>query len=137
MDADRVFVDAALKPTEAALSEALGGTRQFYDRVLALAEGHAATWGFAKGSGWMLKVADKKKALFYVTPLRGRFNVGLTLRESEREELLKREDLAPLHDAMREARQFSEGYALYFSVDGAEGCAQVEALVPNIVAMRH
>lgn len=136
MDGDRVFMDAAQKPTEASLSEALGEARGFYDRVLALAGDFDATWSFTGRGGWMLKVADKKKALLYMTPLLDMFRVGMTLREAERAELLGRQALVSLHPAMREARKFSEGYALYFAVDGSDACAQVESLVSEVIALR-
>ncbi|HEX7589769.1 MAG TPA: DUF3788 family protein, partial [Demequinaceae bacterium] len=85
---------------------------------------------------WMLKVADKKKALFYVVPLLEMFRVSMTVRETERDELLGRRALAPLHPAMREARKSSEGYALYFAVDGSDECAQVELLVSELIGLR-
>jgi hypothetical protein len=51
----------------------------------------------------MLKVADKKKALSYVTPLAGVFNVALTVRSDERESLMERADLVELWPALEEA----------------------------------
>ena len=136
MDGDRVFMDAAQQPTDASVSEALGEAREFFDRILALTGDFAATWGFTKGSGWALKVADKKKALLYVVPLADMFRLSMTLRELERDELLGRKALESLHPAMREARKFSEGYALYFAIDGPDECGQVELLVSAVIALR-
>jgi hypothetical protein len=39
-------------------------------------------WNFSKSSGWMLKVFDARKALFYFIPLKCGFKVSMDIRET-------------------------------------------------------
>jgi hypothetical protein len=50
---------------------------------------------FSKGSGWLLKIQDRRKARCYVIPHDKGFAVRATVREIEREALSKRSDSKP------------------------------------------
>ena len=64
----------------------------------------------------MLKVFDRKKALFYLIPLNNAFKISLTIRENEREKLLEDVDLAGLREKISAAKKYPEGYALQFMI---------------------
>ncbi len=63
------FLEKANKPAEQTLPLALGDAYVFYTRAVELASAFSQAWTFSKSSGWMLKVYDRKKALFYLIPL--------------------------------------------------------------------
>ena len=88
-------------------------------QLLGLTGGFKKEWHYYKTSGWLLKVSDGKKALFYLIPLGGFFNVSLTLRETERETLMRNDALLFAWGDMKNAKKYPEGYAMQFQVDDA------------------
>jgi hypothetical protein len=133
---ERPFVDPGRQPTDDAVSAVLGAARPSWTRLLGLAGPFATEWSHSARGGWMLKVADRKKALLYLVPLRDAFRVSLTVREAEREAFLADADLAPVHDRIREATRYTEGYALYFEVSGGADIGPLETLIGELVAVR-
>jgi hypothetical protein len=101
-----------------------------------LASAFACEWNFSKGSGWMLKVHDGKKALLYVIPLAGGFKISMAIRESERDALLADSDLTAMRDRLASAKHYSEGFALQFDIDETADFAPVESFLSKLIAAR-
>ena len=133
---DRPFSDAAARPTLPALESTIGRCFGRYESVLALASAFACEWNFSKGSGWMLKVHDGKKALLYVIPLAGGFKISMAIRESERDALLADSDLTAMRDRLASAKHYSEGFALQFDIDETADFAPVESFLSKLIAAR-
>jgi hypothetical protein len=133
---DRPFTDATAQPTAPRLESVLGGAFGRYESLLVLATGFANEWNYSNTGGWMLKVHDGKKALFYLIPLEGGFKISMAIRESEREALMADHDLEPMEDALVAARKFSEGFGVQFDVDGATDFAVVESFMCKLIAVR-
>ena len=133
---DRPFTDAAARPTSPALESTLGRAFDRYESLLGLAATFAQEWNFSKASGWMLKVHDGKKALFYLIPLEGGFKVSMAIRESEREALMTDHDLASLNDTLASAKKYSEGFGVQFEVDAEMDFAVVESFIGKLIAAR-
>jgi hypothetical protein len=129
-------MDATAQPTEPTLESVLGGAFGRYESLLGLAPAFAREWNFSKTSGWMLKVHDGKKALFYLIPLDCGFKVSLAIRESEREALMADPDLAAMNGALASAKKFSEGFGVQFDVDDHADFAVVEAFMTKLIAAR-
>ena len=68
INATRPFIDKNTKPEGESLKIGLGNTYTYYQQAEALASKFIQDWNFSKSSGWMLKVHEKKKALFYLIP---------------------------------------------------------------------
>lgn len=134
--AERPFLKQSSKPTEQTIQIALGSVYVYYQNVLALADSYSQEWGFTKSSGWMLKVFDKKKALFYLIPLNNGFKISLTIRESEREALLGDGDLAILHDKISSSKKYSEGFALQFDIASKKEYQVLETFLRKVKARR-
>ena len=80
---DNPFAERSQKPTKATLAAALGRTQRHWDLVLEQTHGdHAGlvdTWmHYGKKSGWILKVAGKKRAVLWMSPRKGRFLAALS-----------------------------------------------------------
>ena len=93
-------------------------------------------WNFSKSSGWIQKVSDSRKALFYFIPLYNSYKISLAIRENEREQLLRDETLKFMHRQLLDAKKYSEGYALQFlirSTGNAEDCNQ---LISKLTSLR-
>ncbi len=130
------FADPALQPTAETLSLALGPASGCYEQLLAATPGYVQAWNYSKGSGWMLKIHDGRKALLYVIPLRESFRASMAIREPEREALLADDRLAAVHAVLAAARRAPEGFACFFDVGSASELAPVEQLVRRLVELR-
>lgn len=133
---EKSFLSPTPKPDSANLAAALGLTFDFYLELLAITTAFKPTWNHSKSSGWMLKISDGKKALCYLIPLTGCFKVSLTLREGEREMLLKHKAFAQLHQQISTAKKFVEGYALQFIISNKKEHAGLLKLLHALMLLR-
>ncbi|MGZ3451584.1 MAG: DUF3788 family protein [Polyangiales bacterium] len=136
MESEKVFLDPEKEPTDRTLRSALGPAHDLLARLQTLARAYEQQWSFTKTSGWMLKVSRKKKALFYVIPLRLALKVTLAIREEERRALSRDPTLEHLHDALESARKLPEGYALAFTVTGTDDFAPIEPFLKKLAEVR-
>ena len=67
----RLFTDANVSPTEALLRKQLGGAITYYMSILAKSGDYRKQWQYSRGNGWILKVDDMRKALYYLIPAGG------------------------------------------------------------------
>ena len=132
----RPFQDQSNKPTERAMQAALGNTYACYQKVISLASSYAQEWTFAKNSGWMLKIHDRKKALLYLIPLNDGFKISLTIRESERDAFLRDDGLASLHSQISASKKVLEGFALQFEITAKNEFEAPELLIKKLIAIR-
>jgi hypothetical protein len=133
---EKPFADQSSKPTEAALKVSLGRTFVYYEKVNEIAGSFKKDWTFTKGSGWILKIHTKKKALLYLIPLQGNFKISLTIRQSEREVFLQDKDLYYLHDAITSAKKYPEGFALQFLICDENDFCLFESFFRKLIAAR-
>jgi hypothetical protein len=133
---DRPFVDPSIEPTDEAVESTLGASSGHYRSILRLCPGFGRAWTYSKGSGWLLKVSDRQKALVYLIPLREAFKANLTIREAERDAFLADPAFAALQPQLTGARKLPEGFALYFDVDASSDAAPLLALIEKLVAAR-
>jgi hypothetical protein len=138
---DRPFLDSSRQPDEASMAAALGDAYPACTAILAQATGFASEWSFSKASGWMLKVCDRKKALFYLIPLNSGFKISLTIREAERRAFLAdpafdEARLAPLRDAISAARKYPEGFALQFQIGDGPSSEPIALFLARLIAAR-
>jgi hypothetical protein len=133
---DRPFSDPTSAPAEADLEAAFGEAWSFYRQLMAKVAAFGHAWNFSKSSGWMLKVFDRQKALFYLIPLQNGFKLSLAIREGERAALLQDAGLQNLHERLSAAKKYSEGYALQFEVKEYGDFGIVELLIPKLIKLR-
>jgi hypothetical protein len=133
---ERPFLAKTQKPDAEALEAVLGAAFSLYRDLLDVCDGFKREWVHTKGSGWMLKVADGKKALCYVIPLDNSFRVSMAIRESERAALLESEDMGDYRDLLTSARKFAEGYSVAFDVSTDSYYAHCRRYVCRVIAER-
>jgi hypothetical protein len=133
---DRPFRDRARPPTAEALARALGRTHRGYATLMRIVGELTTAWTHSKASGWMLKVHDGKKALFYLVPLVDAFTVSMAVRPEEREALLRDESLAHVRERLRAAKKAAEGYVLRFHVDDPSRASEPIEIVERLIAAR-
>ncbi|MGE5418313.1 MAG: DUF3788 family protein [Acidobacteriota bacterium] len=133
---EKAFLDKANKPADKSLKEALGPAFAYYEKAIKSTEGFEQDWNFTKSGGWMLKVHDKKKALFYVIPLKNQFKISMAIRESEREAFMDDQELFSFHNAIKSAKKYAEGYALQLKIGDESEYLQDEVFLNKLIAIR-
>ena len=115
-----VFLDKTTEPSDAALKKALGAAFAQLRDLRKLLSDYALEWKFyTKKTGWTLKVAGKKRAACYITPLHGCFRIGLALRDNEKEAVLKSKVHKSIRDELASAKKYPEGWPLRLTVKTA------------------
>ena len=132
----RLFTDANVTPTEALLRKQLGPAMDYYTNILAKSGDFRKQWQFSRGNGWILKVDDMRKALFYVIPFDDGIEVSLTVRDGERESFQKNAELEDLFPQLESATKYSEGYALRFGIENTADCRSVSKFLAALMQMR-
>ena len=132
----RLFTDANITPTEALLRKQLGPAIVYYAGVLAGSGDFRKQWQFSRGNGWILRVDDMRKALFYLIPFDGGIEVSLTVRDGERTDFLKNEELEELFPQIESATKYSEGYALRFGIENPAECRSVSKFLAALMRVR-
>ena len=134
--ADRPFGNPTFPPVEETLEVALGEAIGRFDIVRGLAVNYEQEWSYFRGSGWMLRISDGRKALCYLVPLRNGFKLSMAIREAEREAFSADPALEPLRPAIETSRKVPEGFALAFDVDASGDFGPLRSLIEKLVAFR-
>jgi hypothetical protein len=132
----RLFTDANVSPTEALLRKQLGSAITYYLGIMAKSGDYRKQWQYSRGNGWILKVDDMRKALYYLIPLEEGIEISLTVRDSERESLLANKDVEYLFPQLESATKYSEGYALRFDIESQSDCTAVIRFLQELMKMR-
>ena len=118
--AERFFSDESTEPNENNLKTVLGDVYNEYKSIMDISDFFSKDWNFSKSSGWMLKVHDKKKALFYLIPLKQEFKISMAIRGPERETLVEDAELEKIHQIILSAKKYREGFVIRFSSNDEE-----------------
>lgn len=132
----RPFLDKNSKPTEQMLQSKFGETYTYYENLMNISGSFSKDWNFSKSSGWMLKVHDKKKALFYLIPLENEFKISMAIRENERKAFLDYDEFKTIHDVINSAKKYREGYALRFNIKNNEDFKIPGLLIKRLITFR-
>ena len=115
---ERIFIDQSVFPSEDQLKSTLNGTYRHFQKLQDLTVQLPHEWKyFSQKSGWVYKVQGQEKALFYLTPLVNKFQIGMTLSDSEKQVLLDSVIDDKKKDEIKTARKYPEGYPLRFMVE--------------------
>jgi Protein of unknown function (DUF3788) len=132
---ERVFFDESTKPSEKSLRAALGDFYNNFKDLMDISDSFSKDWNFSKRSGWMLKVHDKKKALFYVIPMKNEFIVSMAIRDNERIMYINDLELKKIHDKLLTAKKYKEGFLLRFKTDD-DDYETFELLIRKLIPCR-
>ncbi len=122
----RVFIDQSVHPSEEQLRSTLATTYTHYRRLKDLTGELNHEWTFyCEKSGWVFKVYNHDKALFYLTPLTNKFQVGMTLSDAEKKVLLNSVIDDRKKYEIKTAQKYPEGYPLRFMVRSESELEQV------------
>jgi hypothetical protein len=133
---ERPFSRKALPPTDDLISKELAAVAPSYRQLMDVTSAFSTEWIFSKNSGWIQKVYDKKKALLYLVPLSDEFTLSMTVREREREILLRDSEISSLREQLAQAKKYSEGYAMQFRITNKKSFSECVRFVKKIIALR-
>jgi hypothetical protein len=133
---ERPFYNKTSKPTNGNLKKVLASTFSSYSQLMENTKAFSKEWNYSKSSGWMQKVFDNKKALLYLIPLTNQFLVSLTVRENEREILLNDKEIVFYKEQLSQAKKYSEGYTMRFSVTDKESFSRTILFIQKIIVLR-
>jgi len=124
-------------PDDPELKKTLKGALPAYMEILTLIDGFSREWKFyGPRLGWLLKVTQKGKALFYLTPEDGSFRLGLAVRDKEKEVLLNSKLPAKAKDELAHAKRYPEGHPLKLQVKKESDMRTVRLVIGILKAMR-
>lgn len=124
-------------PAESELRKILGELYSPYRELRELTSPYAHEWkNYGKAHGWQLKIANKGKALLYLSVLEGSIRVGFAVREKEREALLRSGIPEDVKADLSAARRYPEGFPLRFSVRKKADMTPVRMVIGQLVSMR-
>lgn len=133
---ERPFIDKANEPNEEKLKEELGDQYNYYNELMDISNSFLKDWNFSKSSGWMLKVHNTKKTLFYVIPLNNEFKISMAIRENERNAFLEDNELKSIYNMLKSSKKYREGYALRFEVKDDENFQVLKLLIQKLIDIR-
>jgi len=123
---ERIFIDQSAYPSEPQLKITLKSTYPHFQKLKTLTSQLAYEWKYySEKSGWVYKVHSHNKALFYLTPLANKFQIGMTLDDSEKKILLESVIDDQKKNEIKKAEKFPEGYPLRFMVETENELDQV------------
>jgi len=124
------------EPTNDNIKKVLASTFSYYNQFMENTKAFSKEWNYSKSSGWVQKVFDNKKALFYLKLLTNKFLISLTVRENEREILLNDIEIDFHKEQLKQAKKYSEGYAMRFSVTDKESFSGTILFIKKIIVLR-
>jgi len=134
---EKIFLDKTNKPTDENIKTGFGKVYAYFSKINDLTKNYSKDWIFSKSSGWMLKYYDKTKALFYLIPLKNELKISLTLRESERETIMKEKSLdKSILTKIGTAKKYVEGYAIQLIISSENDFYNFKELMEIIIELR-
>jgi hypothetical protein len=127
---ENVFLDESKMPSDQSLKASFGESYKNYIDLMHIADSFFKDWNFSKSSGWMLKVHNKKKALFYIIPKENEFIISMALKDNEIKFFIKDSDLDIIKEKLISAKKYREGFALKFT-NNDENYETFELLIKN------
>lgn len=132
----RPFTDKSLRPVNDKLKIVLGKSFKFYTALDKSTPEFKKEWNFSGSSGWMQKVYDGKKALYYLIPLERSFLISMTLREKEKAEFLSDSAFHTLYELLKNAKKYSEGFALRFLIEDEVTFLEFSTFIKKLINKR-
>jgi hypothetical protein len=132
----KIFLNELNKPTEETLHLALDKVYSHYKKIMKTVSDFSNEWIYTKGGGWMLKIYDKKKALFYVVPLTNAMKISLAVREEEKKIFIVDDELKFYHSILRNAKRYAEGFALQINISDENGYKMFNQFITKLIKLR-
>jgi hypothetical protein len=132
----RLFTDSDIEPTDYLLEKHLGKAIHFYRKIIESSGNCRRQWQFNRGNGWILKVREAYKPLYYLIAFDEGIEISLTVRDSEREDFLKDLGLEKSYLQLTSGTRYSGGYALRFEIENDLDCRSASLFLAHLMKTR-
>jgi hypothetical protein len=130
---EKPFKEKSEKPKEDKITEVLGDSFLFYKEFNELTNTFKKEWNYSKSSGWLQKVSDRKKALYYFIPLMNSFRVSMAIWEQEKFNFIADPKYNVLLNQLNSAKKYSEGFALQFLIKDKASFTPLKTLINGLI----
>ena len=130
----RVFMDKSVEPNHNRLAEALGEKNRLWEALKKhLSENYdniLEEWKFyGQKHGWTLKVKQKKRTIFYLTPFEDLFKISFVFGDRAVAAVENSDLPKNLITELKNARKYMEGRGLQVDVERLEDIENIKKLV--------
>jgi hypothetical protein len=132
----RLFTDINTTPSEALLRKHLGSAMQYYTTIMDISGEYRKQWQYNRGNGWIQRVDDMRRTLFYLIAFEEGVEISLSVRDEERTAFLTNKECANVFPQIADGVKYSEGYALRFEVESSEECKAVTRFLSELMKLR-
>ncbi len=132
----RLFTDIDVSPADAPLRRQLGAAFQYYEIMRGISGGYRRQWQHSRGNGWLLKVSDTRRALYYLGVFEDGIEISLTVRDAERQHFLNSPKHEKLQTQLQAGTEYPGGYALRFGIESLVDCISVSEFVKELIEQR-
>jgi hypothetical protein len=127
------FKDKLEKPTDDMVAGVLGSATSNWnnlrERIAARINPLSEEWTFSgKNYGWTLRLKQKKRAVLYMTPLKGYFRVSFAMGDKAARTAQKADIPRPVLEIIEKATRFPEGRAVRMEIRKKTDLPVVEKL---------
>jgi hypothetical protein len=129
-----VFTEKDKQPTEKDLAEALGKTSTWWNTIEQYVfekYPQAAREWFYSGAkyGWNYRLKDKKRAIVYLLPRKGKFKVGLMFGQKATDAVMVSPVSQKIKDELATARPYVEGRGIRIDIDTLADIENIKLLI--------
>jgi hypothetical protein len=128
-----IFTDKQLIPTDEALAAALGASYSWWwklkNYVLSLYPEAGEEWSYTKSGGWNFRMKDKKRAILYLIPKDGYFNVSLVFGRKATDEVMASPVSVEIKAGLESAKVYAEGRGVRIDVKDEQVTEDVKLLI--------
>ena len=116
----RLFTEQDITPNDTLLGKHLGLNLSSYFNIIRTSSELHKRWQFIQGNGWLLRVDDNEKAMYYLIACEDGIIVNLTVNELEMTALQNDENLIDIRGVLNASKKYSDVYALSFEIKNEE-----------------
>ena len=129
-----IFKDKTIKPDARAMAKELGKTAGYWEKLRTGLENDFGElnedWKFyGQKSGWVLKLLQKKRNIFFMTPQKGFFRISFVFGDRAVSEVERSDISESIKESLRIARKYAEGRGLQIEVKTENDVDIVKKLV--------
>lgn len=114
---DTVFNDKDHQPSDEDMKELLKRSFTHFNKLREMSKDQIQEWKYyGKKNGWIFKVSNKKRGLFYLTPYAGCIRVCMTVNQADKELVLQSACDDQIKAELQDARKYAEGFPIRIPV---------------------
>ncbi len=116
----RAFTEQSITPNDTLIGNLLGAKIDLYMTIMNTSNGLNRRWQFIQGNGWLLKVDENEKPLYYLIACENGIIVNLTVNDNELNTMISNKKVSNIQSEINHATKYFGGYAISFEIDSLQ-----------------